>query len=445
MTEKQINRRRFIERSGMGAATLSTFLASAPAVLSAKSPNETIGVGHIGVGVRGGSLISQVAGRALGGGIEGTKVTAVCDVYKGHMEKAVQRSMNPEVKTYVDYRELIADPNVDAVVIATPDHWHSAMLIDAANAGKDVYIEKGWTRTIDEAKRMLEAVKKTNIVMQLGHQSRECAAGVQAAELIRDGLIGPVTLVRTGRFENNIMGKNIWRWYGWYDYYERPDPTQVKQDVDWERWLGPAEKVPFNMEHFWHWRCYWPYGTGVAGDLLSHEVDFVQSVLGLGIPDSCITSGFNAMLHDGRDVPDTWNTVYTYEDNACTVTFDCSMNSALTQPPEFRGKEGTLRFDQIAQSVSDFDVYAEPRSEKYGEKVESGQIKRNQPFMKFDPSKTPTPPSHMQDFFNCVRSRKKTKCNEDQAFIEAATLIMAVKSLMEKRQVRWDKEKQDVV
>lgn len=446
MNQNDISRRGFIKQSGAGAASLTALVMNSEIALGRQSPNDTIGVGHIGLGVRGGSLVTEVAGRQFGGGIEGAKVVAVCDVYKPHLDKGIERSMNPDVKSYTDYHDLLADPDVDVVVIATPDHWHSKMVIDAANAGKDIYIEKGWTRTIEEAKAMLKAVKENNVVMQLGHQSRGQIAGIQAADLIRDGLLGEVTLVRTGRFENNPMGRNVWRWYGDYNYYERPNPEEVKAQVDWKRWLGDVSDRPFSMEHFWHWRCYWDYGTGVAGDLLSHEVDFVHSVLRLGIPTSCMTSGMNAMLKDGREVPDTWSSIFHYEEKGVTVTFDCSMNSrALIQPPEFRGKDALLRFDTIAQSVGTFDVYAEPGSVKYQPLIDDGKIKSSRPFMKFDPAKTPPQPNHMEDFFRCVRSRKKTRCNEDEAFIEAATLIMAVTSYQQKRQVRWDPEKQDVV
>lgn len=438
--QERVTRRKFLETTGKGATTLAAMVAGSPAVLGARSANETIGVGCIGLGVRGGTLIRQVVG------IEGARVVAVCDVYKPHLQKGVERSENPSARTYVDYQDLLADANVDAVVIAAPDHWHSKMLIDAANAGKDIYVEKGWTRTITEAKAMLAAIKKSKVIMQLGHQGRGKTAGVQAAQLIEEGLIGPVTLVRTGRFENTRLGQNVWRWYGGYRQFKRPDPTQVRRDLDWDRWLGPAPERAFSMEHFWHWRCYWNYGTGVAGDLLSHEIDFVQSILRYGIPDTCMCTGLNALLRDGREVPDTWNTVYRFEKQGCTVTFDCSMNTGeLIQPPEFRGKDAVLKFDSIAQSVSTFDVYAERVSEKYQPRIEAGEITAGKPFLKFDPSKTPKQPPHMQDFFNCVRSRKKTKCNEDEAFIESATAIMSVIALREKRQVRWDPKKQDVV
>ena len=401
-----------------------------PAVLSAAAPNDTIGIGHIGVGTRGGDLVKNVVKS------QGAKIVAICDVYQPHIEKGVEYSNNPSAKRYTDYQELLADPNVDAVVIATPDHWHAQMLIDAAEAGKDIYMEKGWTRTVEEAKAMLAAVKRTGIVMQLGHQGRQFASAIQARELIENDYIGPVTMVRTGRCMNLPMETPIWRWYGYYNKFDRPDPEQVQRDLDWENWLGPAAKSPFSMEHFWHWRCYWPYGTGVAGDLLSHELDFVQSVLRHGIPDTCLSVGANNLLKDGREVPDTTNTIYQWEEQNRTVTFFSTMNSAEPgQPPELRGKFATMRFNRIGQAASDFEIIGDRRAGKF----DGGVIG------KFDPSKTPPQPTHMQDFLNCVRDRRKPKCDEDEAFIESVTFIMSIVAYMEQRQVRWDPVRQKIV
>lgn len=442
MTSNHQTRREFIQKSTAGTAVFAA-MTGAPAILSSLGQNDVIGTGHIGIGVRGGTLLTDVSGREGGGGIPGTRVEAICDVYKGHLEKGIQRSMNPEARGYVDYQDLLADPGVDVVIIATPDHWHKQMLLDAAAAGKDVYIEKGWTTNIADAKIMRKAVKDSGIVMQLGHQSRGQKAGVQAKELIDEGILGDITLVETSRFMNGPRDRATWRWYGWYNHFERPEEAQVKQDVDWERWLGKTKKKPFNMEHFWHWRCYMEYGTGAAGDLLSHEIDFVQAVLRHGIPDTCVTHAQNNLLLDGREIPDTWYTIYGYEDERRTVTFDCSMNASVEkQAVVFRGKDAAMVFDSIAQSVSDFKVYAEP-SDKYGEKLAQGELKN--PIASFDNAKTADIPSHMQDFFNCVRSRQKPKCNVDEAFIETANIVMAMKAFQEKRMVRWDAQKEDVV
>lgn len=419
MSEQSVTRKQF----------LSAALA-APAVLRGASPNDAIGIGHIGTGTRGGDLVKAVVES------KGARITAICDVYTPHVDKAVKYSGNPEAKRYTDYQDLLADKNVDAVVVATPDHWHSKMLLDALAAGKDVYMEKGWTRTIEEAKAMHAAVKRSGRVMQLGHQGRQYASAIQARELIARGDIGPVTLVCTGRCGNTPMETPTWRWYGYYSQWVRPDAAQVKRDLDWDRWLGPAPKIPFSMEHFWHWRCYWAYGTGVAGDLLSHELDFVQSVLGYGIPDLCTSLGGVNLLQDGREVPDTTSTAYQFEKQNCTVTFFNTMNSSEPdQPPEFRGKYGTVRFNRIGQSADDFVLTGDRRAGKHP----AGVVRR------FDPAATPPQPTHMQDFIDCVKSRRRPKCNEDEAFIEAVTFIMSVAAYRERRTVRWDRDKQQIV
>jgi predicted dehydrogenase len=358
---------------------------------------------------------------------------AVCDVYAPHRQKGIDRSLNPNVKAYVDYRELLADRNVDAVVIATPDHWHCQMVLDAVNAGKDIYCEKGFSHTLPEAKRMRDALKASKVVFQLGHHARQSNAAFQARELISQGILGPITLVRTGRFMSNDPSHPTWRWYGYYSQWERPDPAQVAKELDWELWLGSAPKIPWNERHFWHWRCYWAYGTGQAGDLLSHELDFVQYLLGHGIPDTCQCAGLNALLKDDREVPDTWVATYEFKTFNRTVTFTGSMNTNAGQPVEICGKDATLRFDGIAHDVKSFTIHPE------------GYNKRKDLASGYERGKTPDQPSHVMDFFNCVRSRGKPKCHADEAFIETATYLMSVESYHRQRTVRWDPAKEDIV
>ncbi len=422
------SRRDFLRAAGTAAAAAALPIG-APAILAGEAPSKTVGVACIGLGTRGGNLIEDVVE------VPGVKVVAVCDVYGPHLDKGAEKSKNPEVKKYVDYNDVLADKAVDAVVIATPDHWHAKMVIDASNAKKDIYCEKGWTRSIAEAKAMLETVKRNRTVHQLGHQARASWCGKQAAAIVDSGVLGPITLVRTGRMGNTPRGRNTWRWYGYYDRWTRPDPEVVKGKVDWTRWLGATEKRPFDFERFWHWRCYWEYGTGQAGDLLSHEMDFVQSILRHGIPDSCVTAGWNAFCKDGRETPDTWNAIYTFEKHDRTVTFVGSLNSANPkQPPELRGKDACLKFDDIAHNAVKFDVAPEVAC------ADPGRLPKG-----FDKEKTPEPTSHMQDFIDCVRTRGRPRCNEDEAFVEVATLLMSVKAYQEKRQVRWDAAKADIV
>ena len=411
-----------------GAAALG-----APAILAGASPtSEPVRVGHIGAGTRGWDLIKYT------GSIKEAKVVAVCDVYKPHLERGIEAGNNPAAKRHTDYRKLLDDPQVEAVVIATPDHWHEQMAIDASKAGKAVYCEKAMTTSVASAKRMREAVKKNKTVFQLGHQGRQYPSTAEAGRLIREGAIGPVTLIHTGRYFNGTRERAPWRWYGYYSAWDRPDPAQVIRDLDWEAWLGPAPKIEFNEQHFWHWRCYWPYGTGQAGDLLSHELDHVQSVLGWGVPDTCMCAGFNAFYQDGRETPDTWTASYTFEKQNCSLTFEGCMNSGREQPPEYIGKDGRLIFNAIGQDANHFLIYPDaPAFPHMGRKLK--------PDHTYDPSNGPNWPTHMNDFLNCVRTGERPKCNEDEAFIEVATLLMSVQSYHEKRQVRWDPAAEEIV
>jgi predicted dehydrogenase len=203
--------------------------------------------------------------------------------------------------------------------------------------------------------------------------------------------------------------------------------------VDWNRWLGETPKIPFNERHFWHWRCYWRYGTGQAGDLLSHEMDFVQYLLGHGVPDTCICAGLNALLKDDREVPDTWAATYQFVKLGRTVTFTASMNSSAGQPVEICGKDALLRFDGIAHDATNFTVVPEKHNER--KDLPAGYLR----------GKTPRQPNHMEDFFNCVRSRGTPKCGVDEAFVEIATSLMSVESYLKRRMVRWDAVKEEIV
>ena len=424
-----LNRRDFLKTAGQGAAVL----AAAPAILHAAEPtSDPVRVGHIGTGTRGWDLIKYT------GSIKSAKVVAVCDVYKPHRQRGVEAGNNPDVKTYVDYRDLLNDPKVEAVVIATPDHWHEQMVLDAISAGKDIYCEKGWTISIDAAKRMRAAVKQQQTILQLGHQGRQYPASAAGGKMVRDGKLGPLTWVKTGRYTNSTSRRAVWRWYGYYNCFDRPDPKQVVQDLDWEKWLGPAPSIDFNERHFWHWRCYWAYGTGQAGDLLSHELDYVQSVLEWGIPDTCMCAGLNAFFKDDREVPDTWIANYQFEKQGCTVAFEGVQNSNRQQSPEFCGKDARMIYNGIGQDANRFEIYEDGPAWSMGGR-------RARPTYRFDPAEVPPWPTHMENFLQCVRTREKPRCNEDQAFIEAATLLMSVASYHEKRQVRWEREREVIV
>ncbi len=425
-TNSTLTRRQFLQTTSQ-AASLAAAASIAPNILAAATPEKTIGIGCIGLGTRGGDLINAVVP------LPNVKVVAVCDAYAPHRQKGVERSRNPDVKAYVDYRDLLADPKVDAVIIATPDHWHCQMVVDAAQAGKDIYCEKGFARTLPEAKLMRAALKESGVVFQLGHHARQATCALQAKELIASDALGPITLVRTGRFKSLPPEHPNWRWYGYYDQWQRPDPGRVAKYVDWARWLGPAPSIPWNERHFWHWRCYYAYGTGYAGDLLSHEMDFVQYLLGHGIPDTCSCSGLISLLNDDREVPDTWIATYQFEKLSRTVTFEGSMNTTSDQPVEICGRDATLRFDSIAHDVRTFDL------------IRAEHNTRTDLPQGYERGKTPQQPNHMFDWVQCIQSRQTPKCSTDEAFIETATFLMSLISQQEQRVVRWDAAREEII
>ncbi len=429
-------RRQFLQSSGkLAAATWISSLA-APALLKGEEAAiqaDPVRVAQIGIGTRGQDLLRAAGSK------KGCKVVALCDVYKPHLERGIPLARNPEVKTFSNYRDMLNDASIEAVIIATPDHWHEQMLLDCIAAGKDVYCEKGWTTSIAAAKRMRQAVKDAKAIMQLGHQGRQLVAAEEGAKLVQQGAIGEVTLVNVGRFFQGTPERAPWRWYGTYSNYDRPDPKQVIKDLDWKAWLGKCPEIDFNERHFWHWRCYWPYGTGQCGDLLTHEMDHVQVVLDYGIPDTCISTGHNAFWKDDREVPDTWASTFVFEEKNCTVNFEGSMNSRRAQTPEYIGRNGRMIFSDIGQSASQFEIYPDDRAHRIAKHP------RLEPTTFFAPGKEHRRPDHMDDFFLCVRSRQKTRCDEDQAFIETAVLAMATEAYKQKRQVRWDRAKEDIV
>ncbi|HRE06305.1 MAG TPA: Gfo/Idh/MocA family oxidoreductase [Opitutaceae bacterium] len=425
--DSSLTRRTFLS---LGATATAV---AAPAILrGADLTKEPVRLAHIGLGTRGWDLVRYT------GAIPEAKVVALCDVYAPHLKRGLDACGNPDARTYRNYRELLADPKVEAVVIATPDHWHEKMVLDAVAAGKAIYCEKGLTTSIAAAKRMRAAVKKASTVFQLGHQGRQLPATAEAGRLIREGKIGPVTVINTGRFFNGSKEQAPWRWYGYYSQWERPDPKDVLAQLDWEAWLGPARKIDFNERHFWHWRCYWPYGTGQAGDLLSHELDHVQTVLGWGIPDSCTTSGWNAYYKDDREVPDTWMSTYRFESRDCTLTFEGCMNSRREQPPEYIGRDGRIIFNAIGQDANRFWMYPDGPAFPH-----MGRMPK--PTYEFDRAKAEKWPSHMDDFLACVRTGGRPKCNIDEAFIEVATLLMSTEAYRLKREVRWDAKREEIV
>lgn len=405
--------------------------AGAPA-LGRGSANRTIGIAVIGVGLRGKYLLEWAQK------VPDTEVRIICDLYQGNIAKALKLCRNPKVRVERAWEKAVADPDVDAVIIATPDFWHAPMTIAAAQAGKDIYVEKGWCIRLSEAKQMRAAVKENRVVMQLGHHYRGYPSFHKARELFQAGKLGKLPLVRI--FYDQGLPYPTWKFYG-SDFWNTRMPADARpENIDWERFIANAPRRPFSAERFFTWRCYWDYGTGLAGDCMSHQWDGVNMIVEMGIPETAVTHGATYCWEDDRDVPDQWHVVLDYPKRKLAVVFGSAVhNGRAGRFNQLLGREATLEVGDNHCRLYEADWkpgYAEKRAKAPGGVVP--------PEYEMAPGELKVT-SHMEDFIECIRTRRLPRCHVDRAFEEAVAILMSVEAYRKQRMVRWDPAAEEIV
>jgi predicted dehydrogenase len=418
------------------------------------------------------------------------EVTAVCDIFDKHAEEAMAAGANihreglngkygPTPKRYRHYKELLAADDVDAVIIAAPDHWHGTMTIDALKAGKHVYCEKPMTWTVPETYMVREAVRAGNRVFQLGHQNRQIETYNRAREIVERGLLGPITLVETSTNRNDPNGAWVYpidpeanpKTIDWKQF--EGDPERVKEYLDYmtsaglAKYIGPDSRDKFSLERFFRWRCWWDYSTGLSGDLLTHEYDAVNQILHLGIPDSASSSGGIYFFNDGRTVPDVLHTVYEYKDRNLSLLYSATLASEFSRSRKIMGHDATM---EIGSTLS---VTVDPRSEQYKDQIEKGVVKPGQPFYTYTPGQKDvdaissatqlyfaqrgllysyvngkrfnTTFLHIKEWLDCIRAGRKPSCGIEEGFQEAMTAHMGTRAYLEGRTMYWDRDKEQIV
>lgn len=346
MAEHGLTRRDFIKTTGAGAtATILTASASA----QAQGSNDRLRIGVIGPGRRGfGTHVKTLVKlRHLGRNID---IVGISDVYTVHRDQAVEYiKTETEVvpKTFGDYRELLADGDIDAVCIAAPDHWHARMTIDALEAGKHVYCEKPMTHTIDEAKQVVNAWRTSGRVMQVGVQSTSLPVWDMAREMIDDGKLGKVVqfqteCARNGKFgmsRHNVITKEM-----------TPDT------IDFRRFLGVDEglapNMPFDRAIYGQWRCYWPFGYGMYSDLFVHRVTGMLKATGLRVPGRVVGGGGIFLEYDGREVADVASIIADFHEGVQGLVSSTMVSEELKLEHLIRGHHGLLRFDKSCSANS---------------------------------------------------------------------------------------------
>ena len=484
-----------------------------PPMLEAQPDGKKIRLGLIGFGIRGKQLM-RAAGFAEPSWIDtlidankkdkkdnryqqyleqedlNIVVNGVCDIFDVYSEAAALASSNihregsngkfgPAPKRYRTYQELLAADDIDAVIIAAPDHWHSTMAMAAAKAGKHVYVEKPLSWTVPETYMVRDVVKETGIVFQLGHQGRQTDSYQKAKEIIDKGLIGPVNLIEVCTNRNDPNGAWV------YDLIEGASP----QSIDWkqfegdperikeyrnymltnklEKYMGPDDRSKFSLERFFRWRCWWDYSTGLSGDLLTHEFDAINQIMGVGIPHSAASSGGVYFFKDGRTVPDVLHTTFEFPEKNFTMLYSATLASSRNRGKVIMGHDASM---EISDTLT---LKVDAQSTRYADKIAKGIITPDQPFYTYIPgqdnSDTITSATelyfaqrgllytyvngkrydttflHIREWLECIRQGKTPSCNIDQAFQEAITAHMGTRAFLEGRTMYWDKEKEEIV
>jgi predicted dehydrogenase len=350
----QQNRRKFLAT----AAAAPLFVPR-----SAWGANDRLAYGLIGAGGRGRYLNQNF--QKLG-----AECVAIAEVYEPNAQAALKDSSN--ARTFVEYHELLAAPGVDAVVIASPDHQHCPMLLAALDAKKDVYLEKPMSHSLEESRRMVEAVRKAHQVVQVGMQRRSAPSMLHAKEIVDSGALGRITLA-----------KPMWNW----NVSKPLNNTPLPGKLDWKRFLGPAKERDLEPMRFRSWRYFWDYSGGNMTDQGTHLMDVVQWFTGAGLAKSAVCYGQEAK-NTGSEVPDVFCAVFEYEKLMATWTLNYCNSYENDWSCMLQGDEGTMTMNNAG-----FKVWREP-STKFTEPVHA----LNAPI--------PIEP-HIQNFLDCVKSRKE--------------------------------------
>lgn len=427
MTDK-LKRREFVKRS-LSAAGAGVMLANRNVHARVLGANDRINLGMIGVGGRGSDLMRWVLDITKTKDI--AQIVAVSDVYRKRLRVA-QETAKCE-SAYLDFHELIARKDIDAVIIATPDHWHAPMAIEALKAGKDVYLEKPMTHTAEEAKQVYETVQKTNRVLQVGSQTTSSDQWWQARKAIASGMIGQLIMSQGSYHRNSIEGE--WNW----PIDSNAGPNAKGDDfIDWKMWLGSAPQRGFDADRFFRFRKYWDYSGGIATDLFYHVMAPMNICWGEAqFPWRVVGTGGTYIFKDGREVPDTFMLAADYPAGH-SVVLSSSMANGTHIPGLIRGHEGTIvmvpdgRFEGRVEyiTVTPERIKKDAFKEKYGSlevKLEAGPRE-----------------SHMENFLRCVRTREKPVLDALTAYKAMVPIYMSVKSYRESKVLFFNEQTQQV-
>ena len=443
------SRRQFLQRSAAGAGSL---LAGKTVVLDAAliaspprpvSPGDRLRFGQIGIGMQGSGLMPAALS------LPGVECVGAADLYDGRHTLAKELSGKPDLPTTRHYQELLDRKDIDCIVAAVPDHWHKRVVVDACNAGKDIYCEKPMSHTAAQGFDMVEAARRNNRIVQIGSQRVSSVLCAKARELYHDGAIGDVEMVELTLGRNDPNGA-----------WEYPPPFDLSpQNLDWDTWLNDAPKIPFDKYRFARWRCWREYGTGVGGDLMVHLISGMMVTLGWNEPPrSAQALGGIFRWKDGRNMPDLHVVLFDY--HGVPVYVRLGLGTETPELARFMGPKGVLE-------AGEFEIHYSPQTGvDTAPSYYSGSfpLKMRDEYHKQWHAEHDVPPGqepltdqtvyhgddwdderpHLWNFFQAVKSRKPVV--EDAVFGNHAAIAchMANESYFRKKPVFWDPDSRSI-
>lgn len=416
---KRNTRREFLTVASAGFAAAKPRPVSAQSASRVIGANDRINIGMIGVGGRGlGHVRTLNRRKEMKGDV---RIVAISDIYVKRNETGRKTAGIEQKDVHHDYRDLLARSDVDAVFISTPDHWHAKMSIDAMAVGKDVYLEKPMTLTIEEARDVAGKVKETGRVLQVGSQHTSDRRNHKARELVEQGWIGEVLWAQSTYSRNSI--------YGEWNY--RIDEGASAEDVGWKDFLGPAPDRPFDPDRYFRWRKYWDYSGGIATDLFYHRLAPLRQVIGIEFPRRVSGHG-GIYVHKDREVPDTYATTVEYADNYCVLSSSMA-NSAANRnfQPTIYGHKGTITFD-------DDVVIVEPEwqfQKEFTERTGSSKM-----YVEVPPHDMGW--EHIDNFLTSMRTRKQPVFDADFGYKIMTAIKLGVDSYRQGELMLWDPERE---
>lgn len=390
--------------------------------------NERIRLGFIGLGNRGDQVLDAFLQH------KDAEVVAVCDIYAPYREFAAQK-IGTSPKPYPDYRQVLDQKDLDAVVINTPDHWHALQTIHACQAGKDVYVEKPLSLCVVEGRKMVQAARQHKRVVQVGLQRRSSPVNQEAAEFIRKGGIGKVTAIRAFHIQNE-----------WPKGIGNPPNEEPPKDFDWEAWLGPAPKVPYNKNRtFYRFRWFYDYSGGQLTNFGVHYLDMIHAALGHDAPLAVTAMGGKFAITDNREVPDTLEVLWQYPGNTLVTFTQINTNAApgggRGGEVEFRGTKGTLYlqwngYEVVPDNLTPNEFVARTPLNRT---LERGYRVGAKP--EIEPRKNSGKDStalHARNFLDCVRSREKCNCDIEIGHRDTTAALIGNIAHKTRSYLEWD-------